>query len=98
MDDDPLAPALESLGDELLIVTAAVASRSIDKIDAEIESLVQCSDGFIVIRRPIHPRHTHAAESHSRNLELTCAKLYIFHGSSSNNPFTKRSHLFWLST
>ena len=61
---------------------AAIARRSVDKVDAEIERPMQRRDRFIVIRRSIGAGHAHATERQMRDFKLRRAELYVLHNSS----------------
>src|SRR6266545_2595262 len=82
MNHDPLAPALERLIDQFMIVPAAVARRGVDEVDAEIECPVQCGNRLVIIRRSVGARHAHTTERQTRNFELRRAELYVIHDSS----------------
>src|SRR4051794_39138169 len=79
MNDDPLAPALQRLGDQLMIMSAAVAGRCVEKINAEIKRSMQGGNRFVIVGWSVHSGHTHTAKTQRRNFELCRAELSIFH-------------------
>jgi hypothetical protein len=113
MNNDPLAPAFERLGDQLVVMAAAVTGRCVQKVDAQIESAVQGGDGFGIVGGSISARHAHAADTHGRNFEFRGSKLAILHCTSSgiflvptviaggeikSNLSTRNPKFFWLGS
>src|ERR687891_247438 len=79
VNNDPLAPPFQRLGDQLMIVAVAIACRGVDKINSQIERAVQGCDGFVVVGGSIGARHTHATQTQRRNIKIRRAELPIFH-------------------
>ena len=64
VDHHLVAPPLDGLADELVVVAVAVAGGGVEEIDAELEGPVQRRDGLVVVAGSVHPGHAQAAEPH----------------------------------
>ena len=62
-DDRPLSPALERPADEFFVAEGSVGFGGIEKIQPEVESPVDCGDGFGIVRNTVGLAHSHATQT-----------------------------------
>src|SRR5262249_2646707 len=84
-DDHALAPALERLAEQRLVVAPAVHVRGVEEVDALVERMVDDADRFVVVGVAVDARHRHQSESDGRYLEAAPAELALLHGISSRS-------------
>ena len=82
VDHDLVAPPLDGLADELVVMAVAVAGRGVEEVDPQLEGPVQRGDGLVVVAGPVHAGHAQAAEPHGRHLAVGGAELVVFHSDS----------------
>ena len=81
-DRDPAGPGLppgQGAGDEPLVMAAAVAHRSVEHGDAQVQGAHDGGDRLGVLRWPVPLGEAHAAEADGRTGKSGAAESALFH-------------------
>ena len=78
-DDGVVAPPLDRLGDQFLVLAVGIGVRGIEQVDADIERTLDGGDGARIVVLAVADRHAHAAEPDGRDLQALRAQFAVFH-------------------
>ena len=79
VDNHTLPAALQGPGDEVVVVTVAVARRRIEKVDAQVDGHVNRGHRLVIVDAPLRAGHAHAAQTQGRNRQVRRPKLAVLH-------------------
>jgi hypothetical protein len=85
-----IAPALDRLADQLVVVPFAVAVGGVEDVDAAIDRALDRRNAFVVVLPAVDARHAHAAEAELRDLEVGDSEFSVPHNNLLPIPSPSR--------